>query len=209
MVPAPPSSARSARGGRAGGGRKATPRNAKGNMTPRAASSAALFAEVFGGGGGEGAGGQSAKKPEPPTSISPPFEEEEAEAEASGARGDPESIDALMDHMAKYEAPPPIIAVEDQEVRDEVGAAKTALSPELAGVLSRRVLGTAGSIDRGRASTEELDAALAELFPDGGFDMFPPVEAFDDLEYELRSRTPGYPPARRSASTWRRTPTRH
>jgi hypothetical protein len=37
-----------------------------------------------------------------------------------------------------------------------------------------------------RVSKEEIHWELSELFPDGKFEMFPPVEAFDDPEYELR-----------------------
>ena len=76
MVPAPPSDGR--RGAGAGGGRG---RKMKGG-TPRGATSAALFAEVFGGGGAEEQrGSQSSREAQPPSSVSPPFEEEEEEEE--------------------------------------------------------------------------------------------------------------------------------
>lgn len=61
-----------------------------------------------------------------------------------------------MEHLAQYRAPPPLIAVAEQAVHDDVGAPDTALSETLAGVVSRRVLGTAHQyIERcaARAST--------------------------------------------------------
>ena len=72
MVPAPPSDGR--RGAGAGGGRG---RKMKG-ATPRGATSAALFAEVFGGGGAEEQReAESSREAQLPSSVSPPFEEEE------------------------------------------------------------------------------------------------------------------------------------
>ena len=48
-----------------------------------------------------------------------------------------------MEHLAQHRAPLPPIAVAEQAAHDDVGAPDTALSEALAGVVSRRVLGTA------------------------------------------------------------------
>ena len=169
-VPRPPASARGGPGG--GRGRKNTPRN----NTPRGEVGAALFAEVFGGG--------DAAARDTPTSVSPPFEEEEEQ------RGDAEpgkaTIGDLMQHMATYVPPPAPVEVQDEESVDPVGAPQVSLSPVVAAVVSRRVLGNAGPIDRERAPTRAVEMALAEAGIPRELEAFPPIEAFDDESFELR-----------------------
>ena len=154
-----------------------------------------LFAEVF--------GGEQSPRDELPTSVSPPFsdgaEEEASSAAAAAAAADAAAADKggatmgdLMQHMATWKPKPPKLeAMEESNEKEEqeeevVESPQAELEPVIASVLSRRVLGTAGPMDRVRVPAEDVEAALTAAGIPLELDAFPPIEAFDDSTYELR-----------------------